>query len=435
MKILFIRHGETTDNLRHVYAGVTDSSLTSHGVLQTARLATHIGSTIPPITHIFSSPLSRAKKTAEAIYEEQKRVRRNKPVETGADVPEATGEGLNAGGNNDGVNNDDGGGGDDDNGDEKEGLHYDVSNEDEEIGESILFKIDADLIEQDFGSYEGETFLTTTPKKNLKKRKRSDSVGSGSGIGGGAAGGAAGGDSKKRKGDDNTSTASGATGNPTKDVEMTAGEEGPLSGNLETPLATAAAVPLPEEEEGEEEEFREMETPASIKARADSFIRRCIIPLLPGTPTLLPPSLAITAASQNTTTSTGGSNSSSSNQDPPPPDTSSPVIAIVSHGMLLSWLWKSFVALFPPTSVLATTPVVQKGWYQGKHPGWGNTGYLVVEVLPKGVVSKDGMTVVIEGVNEKVHLVGLKRTGGGVGSEKWDEKQTKLDGFFGKKGA
>ncbi|KAF3313455.1 hypothetical protein TWF173_005963 [Orbilia oligospora] len=427
MKILFIRHGETTDNLRHVYAGVTDSSLTSHGVLQTTRLASHIGSTIPPITHIFSSPLSRAKKTAEAIYEEQKRLRvsqsRNKHTsstekdqegereegeerkekDSTSDLPETAASSSNS--INPILNED-----------EKK-IGYD-DGEEEEAGEAIYFKIDADLIEQDFGSYEGETFLTTTPKKNLKKRKRSDSVGSGVGSTSSPAGGS-GGDMKKRRGDDNEPSTSRKT-----DVEMTAGEEGPLTGAIDTPLA-AAAVPLPEEEEeeGEEEEFREMETPASIKARADSFVRRCIIPLLPGTPILLPPSLA--GASQNTTTA--------SNDQDPPPEGSSPVVAIVSHGMLLSWLWKSFVALFPPTSVLATTPVVQKGWYQGKHPGWGNTGYLVVEVLPKGVVSKDGMTVVIEGVNEKVHLVGLKRTGGGVGSEKWDQRQTKLEGFFGKK--
>ncbi|RVD82174.1 uncharacterized protein DFL_006608 [Arthrobotrys flagrans] len=413
MKILFIRHGETTDNLRHVYAGVTDSSLTSHGVLQTARLATHIGSTIPPLTHIFSSPLSRAKKTAEAIYEEQKKVRvsqsRNKPSSSAkeseeekdntSDLPEtAASSSTSILSENEGT------------------AEYD--NEEEEAGESIYFKIDADLIEQDFGSYEGETFLTTTPKKNLKKRKRSDSVGSGVGSGTSSAAGGSGGDPKKkrRSGDGDLSNTTGTIG--TTDVEMTAGEEGPLTGAVDTPLA-AAAVPLSEEEE-EEEEFREMETPASIKARADSFIRRCVIPLLPGTPTLLPPSLT----SQNPPTN---------NTQEPPPENSSPVVAIISHGMLLSWLWKSFVALFPPSSVLATTPVVQKGWYQGKHPGWGNTGYLVVEVLPKGVVSKDGMTVVIEGVNEKAHLVGLKRTGGGVGSEKWDQRQTKLDGFLGKK--
>ncbi|KAK6345681.1 hypothetical protein TWF718_007590 [Orbilia javanica] len=421
MKILFIRHGETTDNLRHVYAGVTDSSLTSHGVLQTARLATHIGTTIPPLTHIFSSPLSRAKKTAEAIYEEQKKVRvsqkRSKQASAGqadeeegkgkdsaADIPEtATSSSTSI---NPILSED------------ERAIEYD--DEEEEAGEAIFFKIDADLIEQDFGSYEGEQFLTATPKKNLKKRKRSDSVGSGPGGSGGSAAGGSGGDSKKRKSDDNDlSTTTGAT-TTTTDVEMTAGEEGPLTGSTDTPLA-AAAIPLPEEEEEEEEEeFREMETPASIKARADSFIRRCVIPLLPGTPILLPPSLA----SHNATTG---------NSQDPPPENSSPVVAIVSHSMLLSWLWKSFVALFPPSSVLATTPVVQKGWYQGKHPGWGNTGYLVVEVLPKGVVNKDGMTVVIEGVNEKAHLVGLRRTGGGVGSEKWDERQSKLDGFFGKK--
>ncbi|KAK6535623.1 hypothetical protein TWF694_002078 [Orbilia ellipsospora] len=403
MKILFIRHGETTDNLRHVYAGITDSSLTSHGVLQTARLATHLATSIPPVTHIFASPLSRAKKTAEAIHDEQKRAR-SKPKSTDTtasdaaapDVPETENTSTSGSVNSDKEIN---------------------TSKDEKEGEEIYFAIDPDLIEQDFGSYEGETFLTVTPKKNLKKRKRSDSIDNGGA--GTISNPNTPGDSKKRRAD-NVETASGpstiATPASTATVDATATTTNDVE--MKTTAATQVDSKPPEIEEEDEEEFREMETPASIKARADSFIRRCIIPLLPGQPTLLPPPLARRKEDE---------------AHPPPPQLESnanPVIAIVSHGMLLSWLWKSFVSLFPPSSVLATTPVVEKGWYQGKHPGWGNTGYLVVEVLPKGVVAKDGMTVVIEGVNEKIHLIGLRRTGGGVGSEKFDERQTKLDGFF-----
>ncbi|KAF3932574.1 hypothetical protein ABW20_dc0106352 [Dactylellina cionopaga] len=448
VKILFIRHGETTDNLRHVYAGITDSSLTSHGVLQTARLAAHLssagGSNIPPVTHIFASPLSRAKKTAEAILDEQKRQRKKLKLEkekgkaetsaSAAAVAAAVGNGdtsaapdvPEAGSSTAPLT------------ENSNGISEHEEDEEDDGDDGIFFKIDIDLIEQDFGSYEGEPFLTATPKKNLKKRKRSDSLSSASAVT--AADGGISGDSKKRsrRGEEwedegaaqeairRPSTSHSSIPTTTTDVEMTAGEEGPLKG-ISTPSQSAThpsdLEPTKEqgeeeEEEGEEEEFREMETPADIKSRADSFIRRCIIPLLPDTPALTHPA-------------TTGSATDESEQ--PPPLTANPVIAIVSHGMLLSWLWKAFVSLFPTTSVLATTPVVQKGWYQGKHPIWGNTGYLVVEVLPKGVVSKDGMTVVIEGVNEKAHLAGLKRTGGGVGSEKFDERQTKLDGFFGKK--
>ncbi|EPS44164.1 hypothetical protein H072_1850 [Dactylellina haptotyla CBS 200.50] len=424
MKILFIRHGETTDNLRHVYAGVTDSALTSHGVLQTARLATHLGTSIPPVTHIFCSPLSRATKTADAIYDEQKRLkiarRRAEEQTTTSGVPEAAAPDVpeaGSGGSAAATDN-----------------MPDASIERGQDGDyGIFFSVDQDLIEQDFGSYEGGTLLTVKPKKNVKKRKRSDSVSSASAVAEANTG-----DSKKRRADGEDTpvctgagptsvpaSASLATGAAPKDVEMTAGEEGPLTGSVDLQAvaedAPKATESPEEEEEEEEEEFREMETPASIKARADSFIRRCIIPLLPGPPTLLPPSLRTPAGSMG--------------DKAPPPQVESPVVAIVSHGMLLSWLWKSFASLFPPTSILATTPVVQKGWYQGKHPGWGNTGYLVVQVLPKGVVKEDEMTAVIEGVNEKPHLIGLRRTGGGVGSEKFDERQTKLEGFFGKKEA
>ncbi|KAF3928566.1 hypothetical protein AA313_de0200388 [Arthrobotrys entomopaga] len=411
-------------------AGITDSSLTSHGVLQTARLASHLATSIPPVTHIFASPLSRAKKTAEAIHEEQKRLKtKSKSAATtntnttttpntdtaasdaiAPDVPETTASNATT------------------NSDKEVG-----STEDDKEGE-IYFAIDPDLIEQDFGSYEGETFLTVTPKKNLKKRKRADSIDTGNGNGGGTSDINTPTDSKKRRADniETDGTPTPTTAASTTAATMTTIDTSTTDTEMRTAVLTEvdskppeASTEQEEEEEEEEEEFREMETPASIKSRADSFIRRCIIPLLPGNPTLLPPPLIRRKEDEAYPSSPPPQSQSQSQSNANPV-----VVAIVSHGMLLSWLWKSFVSLFPPSSVLATTPVVQKGWYQGKHPGWGNTGYLVVEVLPKGVVGKDGMTVVIEGVNEKVHLVGLRRTGGGVGSEKFDERQTKLDGFF-----
>ncbi|KAM3150118.1 hypothetical protein ABEW05_009582 [Botrytis cinerea] len=65
MRLLLIRHGETVDNVANVYAGVTDSALTNHGVLQANRLGTHLAAS--KVSHIFSSDLQRAIKTAEAI--------------------------------------------------------------------------------------------------------------------------------------------------------------------------------------------------------------------------------------------------------------------------------------------------------------------------------------------------------------------------------
>jgi len=67
MRLLLVRHGETVDNVAAIYAGVRDSALTTHGVLQATRLAAHLASTGVKISHIYSSDLQRAFKTAEAI--------------------------------------------------------------------------------------------------------------------------------------------------------------------------------------------------------------------------------------------------------------------------------------------------------------------------------------------------------------------------------
>ena len=92
LHVLLIRHGETVDNVAGLYAGVRDSALTSHGVLQIQRLADHLAAsselTRPEENDldaskevtgpepegsahisIFSSDLVRAVKTAEAISE------------------------------------------------------------------------------------------------------------------------------------------------------------------------------------------------------------------------------------------------------------------------------------------------------------------------------------------------------------------------------
>ncbi|CCC14024.1 hypothetical protein SMACR_08191 [Sordaria macrospora] len=74
MRLFLIRHGETVDNVAGLYAGIRDSPLTTHGVLQACRLATHFASpasAIGPVTHIFSSDLQRAVNTAQAIVDAQ----------------------------------------------------------------------------------------------------------------------------------------------------------------------------------------------------------------------------------------------------------------------------------------------------------------------------------------------------------------------------
>ncbi|KAI9706365.1 MAG: hypothetical protein M1836_003370 [Candelina mexicana] len=67
MKLLLIRHGETVDNIAQLYAGVRDSALTNHGVIQANRLGQYLAATGLKFTEIYSSDLQRAFKTAEAI--------------------------------------------------------------------------------------------------------------------------------------------------------------------------------------------------------------------------------------------------------------------------------------------------------------------------------------------------------------------------------
>ncbi|EUC60274.1 histidine phosphatase family containing protein [Rhizoctonia solani AG-3 Rhs1AP] len=67
--LTFVRHGESTDNLRAFWAGWADAALSNHGLNQ-AKAAAKFFSTYP-ITHMFASDLKRAHSTARAIYDAQ----------------------------------------------------------------------------------------------------------------------------------------------------------------------------------------------------------------------------------------------------------------------------------------------------------------------------------------------------------------------------
>ncbi|KAL2037207.1 hypothetical protein N7G274_010070 [Stereocaulon virgatum] len=67
MKLFLIRHGETVDNVAQLYAGVKDSALTNHGNLQAERLGKFLTKNALHFSHVFSSDLQRAHKTASAI--------------------------------------------------------------------------------------------------------------------------------------------------------------------------------------------------------------------------------------------------------------------------------------------------------------------------------------------------------------------------------
>ncbi|PHH59519.1 hypothetical protein CDD81_3134 [Ophiocordyceps australis] len=70
MRLLMIRHGESVDNVAHLYAGSRDSPLTTHGALQADRLASSFARSVK-LTYIYSSPLKRAAQTAQIIHDAQ----------------------------------------------------------------------------------------------------------------------------------------------------------------------------------------------------------------------------------------------------------------------------------------------------------------------------------------------------------------------------
>ncbi|KAI9708642.1 MAG: hypothetical protein M1820_003860 [Bogoriella megaspora] len=104
-------------------AGVRDSELTNHGVHQAQRLGQHFKASNISFTHMFSSPLKRAAKTADLVREAQ-----------GA---------LGA-------------------------RHQDA---DSESASPLLVKRVAELIEQDFGFYEGKSFYERTREPKISGKQ------------------------------------------------------------------------------------------------------------------------------------------------------------------------------------------------------------------------------------------------------------------------
>ena len=127
-------------------------------------------------------------------------------------------------------------------------------------------------------------------------------------------------------------------------------------------------------------------------------------------------------------------------------------VAIVSHGIILSTLWRCILKRFHESSV-RLGPGVPLGPLE-RLGGWSNTGYLELDVSDRGVteqidaksthvhepsdsyVVEDGVTLLIGrlmtviAVNSMDHIKGFKRTGGGIGRSQLDENQKKIDSFF-----
>ncbi|KAL8707319.1 MAG: hypothetical protein Q9220_007631 [cf. Caloplaca sp. 1 TL-2023] len=135
------------------------------------------------------------------------------------------------------------------------------------------------------------------------------------------------------------------------------------------------------------------------------------------------------------------------------------VVAIVSHGIIVSHLWRSLLGIFAKHTV-SLGPGVTFG-DGGMRPleylgGWSNTGYLELDITSSSpspitiLQSKEKANplaaqcaagkaepeilpamyqMVVKAVNKKDHLKGLKRARG-VGSSQYDEGQSKIESFF-----
>lgn len=153
-------------------------------------------------------------------------------------------------------------------------------------------------------------------------------------------------------------------------------------------------------------------------------------------------------------------------------------IAVVSHGILLSHLWRRLLLRLPPKTVTVAPDIIaNKGSIVLQHlGGWSNTGYLQLlmskeeehsskpSLAPVQSISTDkspsgpgpentvptggsprptesnltpkrlvGWETLIVAIDRKDHLVGLKRQRGGIGRSAHDEGQQKLTGFFKKR--
>ncbi|KXT06436.1 hypothetical protein AC578_6040 [Pseudocercospora eumusae] len=335
MDLFLIRHGETVDNVTGLYAGVRDSQLTNYGVDQTKRLGEHLAQR-HLFTHIFASPLSRAYRTAQAIQAAQ------------SILPSKS--------------------------------------------ESVQIVQVQELIEQNFGFYEGKHFhARTDPKKTGREAHRL--------------------------------------------------------------------------QHQSDPDFVAVESKDSMDKRADVFLDEHLMPLFSQRP----------------------------GQD-------RFCVAIVSHGMLLSHLWRRFLLRLPSKSVAVDSAVTAaRGSVVLQHlGGWSNTGYLELAInrigsplqspvdnstalskqssgvalsahagtlndtaeeklqdvpkppsdrsaspKPKHSTSEaaietskeplclpTGWTTLILSIDRKDHLTGLKRQRGGIGRSAHDEKQGRLEAFF-----
>ena len=66
-RLLLVRHGQIRANIDSVWHGSTDAELTPQGVEEARLVAAHIASARPEVAAVYTSPLRRARDTAEGI--------------------------------------------------------------------------------------------------------------------------------------------------------------------------------------------------------------------------------------------------------------------------------------------------------------------------------------------------------------------------------
>lgn len=149
------------------------------------------------------------------------------------------------------------------------------------------------------------------------------------------------------------------------------------------------------------------ETAQAMRVRADRFLEEHLLPLVPST-------------------SQGGNIS----------------VVLVAHGLILSSLFKCLYDHLSPGSISVAPEATANGYpfssTKSKSdlvvlPSWSNTGYL--EATLTFTEPRDWASVKMHvcRVNSTDHLKGLRKTRGGIGSARFDEKQKTMESFFTKK--
>lgn len=134
-----------------------------------------------------------------------------------------------------------------------------------------------------------------------------------------------------------------------------------------------------------------------------------------------------------------------------------PVVAVISHGILLGCLWRCLLKRFALYSVDVLPSINPRGETitSLEHIcGWSNTGYLNLKITkapiyPRSPKIADAIAadheenirssseqvlydwrLEVRATNCREHLRGLKRIGGGVGSSRLDERQKTIETYF-----